>query len=102
VDRRIDVYVPNVFTPDGDGNNDWFTIYANPKHVLNIQTLQVFDRWGSKVFERSDFLPNLDNLGWDGMHRGTAENPAVFVWYAELELADGTVEVFKGDVTLTR
>jgi hypothetical protein len=36
------------------------------------------------------------------MHRGTAENPAVFVWYAELELADGTVEVFKGDVTLTR
>jgi hypothetical protein len=70
--------------------------------VLNIQTLQVFDRWGSKVFERSDFLPNLDNLGWDGMHRGTAENPAVFVWYAELELADGTVEVFKGDVTLTR
>ncbi|MFZ4633075.1 MAG: gliding motility-associated C-terminal domain-containing protein [Saprospiraceae bacterium] len=102
VDRRIDVYVPNVFTPDGDGNNDWFTIYANPKHVLNIQTLQVYDRWGSKVFERSDFLPNLDNLGWDGMHRGTAENPAVFVWYAELELADGTVEVFKGDVTLTR
>lgn len=102
IDRRIDVYVPNVFSPDNDGFNDWFTIFANPKHVLNIKTLQVFDRWGSQVFQRDDFAPNIEQLGWDGAHRGSALNPAVFVWYAELELADGTTQIFKGDVTLVR
>lgn len=102
VDRDIDVYVPNVFSPNNDGENDWFTVYANPKHVINIKALQIFDRWGNMVFQRTDFPPNQNEMGWDGSHRGDAMNPAVFVWYAELELADGTVELFKGDVTLTR
>ncbi|MEY3367208.1 MAG: hypothetical protein RI973_363, partial [Bacteroidota bacterium] len=102
VDRRIPVFVPNVFSPNGDGLNDMFTIFANSRTVLVVRDFRVFSRWGELLFERSGFQPNSLSEGWDGRHRGELLDPAVFVWMAEVELADGSVEVLKGEVLLTR
>jgi hypothetical protein len=54
------------------------------------------------VFTLDNFLPNDDNLGWDGRVKGQTSTPGVFVWYAEVEFIDGVIELYKGDVTIVR
>jgi len=95
------IYVPNVFSPNGDGLNDHFEIFAGPG-VAKIRSFLVFNRWGEIVWQFYDFNPNDPVAGWDGTHRGQTLNPAVFVWMAEVEFVDGLVELYTGDVTLTR
>jgi gliding motility-associated-like protein len=102
VDKELNIYIPNVFSPDDDGHNDIFMIFADDKSVVKIKSFQIFDRWGDLVFEDYDFLPNDPAHGWDGSLRGQDMNPAVFVWYAKIELVDGREVLFEGDVTLQR
>jgi gliding motility-associated-like protein len=102
VDRRRFVYVPNVFSPGANDNNDRFSIYAKAGTVTNIKSLNVYTRWGESVFAAVDLAPNDPSDGWDGTFRGTQLNPGVYVWFAEIEFIDGKVELYKGDVTLVR
>ncbi len=101
VNREAPVFIPNAFSPNGDGINDVFFIQAG-KAVREIKTFLVFNRWGEVVFEYHNFFPNDPAYGWDGTHRGRQLNPAVFTYYAEIELIDGRVELYEGDVTLVR
>lgn len=101
VDKRRSVYVPNAFSPNGDGNNDYFTVYAGAD-VREVKLFRIFDRWGNLIFEAGPLRPNEPILGWDGSFRGTAMAPAVFVFYAEVEFVDGLIELVKGDVVLLR
>ncbi|TNE52907.1 MAG: gliding motility-associated C-terminal domain-containing protein, partial [Bacteroidetes bacterium] len=102
VDRRPDVYIPNVFSPNGDGDNDEFRIYADPKSVKQVKSFQIYSRWGEMVYEYYNFDPNSPGYGWDGRHRGQDLNPAVFVYYAVIEFIDGQEILFEGDVTIVR
>ncbi|MCB9339571.1 MAG: gliding motility-associated C-terminal domain-containing protein [Lewinellaceae bacterium] len=102
VDRRKQLYVPNAFSPNGDGVNDAFFPFARTASVREVKTFLVFSRWGESVFEGKNFQPNDTSQGWDGTHRGQALNPAVFVWFAEIEFIDGTVEFFEGEVMLVK
>jgi gliding motility-associated-like protein len=102
VDRRPEIYVPNIFSPNGDGKNDVFTIYADTRMVKNIKSFQVFSRWGEVVYEYYNFEPNNPAFGWDGKHRGQELTPAVFAWYAVVEFVDGSELLLEGDVTLHR
>jgi len=101
VKKNNPVYVPNSFSPNSDGTNDVFMIYAG-KEVVNIKQFLVFSRWGETVFEYYNFLPNDPANGWDGTHRGERMNPAVFVWFAVVEFLDGSEVLLEGDVTLVR
>lgn len=102
VDKRAGIFVPNIFSPNGDGENDRFFIFANDANIRQIRSFLVFDRWGEMVFEYYRFLPNNPASGWDGAFQGKPLDPAVFVWFAEIELIDGRVEVLKGGVLLSR
>ena len=103
VDREVDIYVPNVIWPEEpDGKNNVFNIFARDESVAKIRKLQIFDRWGTLMFENKDFSPNDPSNGWDGAYRGQIVDPAVFVWWAEVELVDGRVLLLKGDVTVVR
>lgn len=102
VTKELDVYAPNAFSPNGDGVNDRFTIYARKASVHSIKRLQVFDRFGELVFEQEAFNPNDEPMGWNGRFDGQPLNPAVFVWKAEIEFIDGRVAVLYGDVLLVR
>jgi len=101
VREEEDIYVPNIFSPDDDGNNDVFYIFGD-ESVARINTFAIYDRWGERLFERNKFAPNDPFFGWDGTHRGKDVNSAVYVWYAEIELINGKVVVYKGDVTIAR
>ncbi|MCC7465363.1 MAG: gliding motility-associated C-terminal domain-containing protein, partial [Saprospiraceae bacterium] len=100
VSRKRLIYPPNIFSPNEDGENDYFTLYA--KGVVEIRKLAIFDRWGEQMFVRERFLPNDESLGWDGTFKGEPMNPGVYVWYAEVVFPDGETEVIYGDVTILR
>lgn len=102
VRRDESVYIPTGFTPNGDNTNDILFIGADPDEVRNIRSFLIFNRWGESVFENYNFQPNSPAQGWDGNHRNEPMNPAVFVYVAEVEMMDGTIVVYKGDVTLIR
>ena len=95
------VYAPNVFSPNNDLLNDYFTIYGSSV-VDYIDYLRVFDRWGTLIFENTQFAPNVPNLGWDGTYKGEELNSAVFVFTASVRMGDGSFEMIKGDITLMR
>ena len=101
VDRNQDVYIPNAFSPfNEDGFNDFFYVYTKEGVVSQIQSLQVYDRWGNQVFLNENFSPNEATSGWNGTFRNERMQPGVFVYYTIVEFQDGSTELFKGDVTL--
>jgi gliding motility-associated-like protein len=95
------VYIPNIFTPNGDGINDVF-LPETGRRVVRINTMQVFDRWGSLIFESRNFRPGETSFGWDGTFKGEDMAPAVFVYKVEVEFDNGEIEIINGTVTLTR
>lgn len=99
--KRGDVFIPNVFTPNGDGVNDRFTVFSTPE-IKEIQRLRLFDRWGQMVYELRNFPPNDLSYGWDGNFRNQKSNPAVFVCTVEWIDAEGELHILSGDVTLLR
>lgn len=102
VKKGVNIFIPNIFTPNGDGNNDKVFISTNDKEIKRILSFQIYDRWGEKVYEAKDYLPNDPNNGWDGTLKGQKCNPGVFAYWTEIELFDGTRQILKGDVTLIR
>lgn len=95
------IYIPNAFTPFNlDGFNDYFTIYTDEANVQEVSTLQIFDRWGEKLFQRDHFAPNIEQLGWNGMFKGAKMNPGVYTYYTNILLTNGTTIQLEGDVTI--
>ncbi|MBI5916585.1 MAG: gliding motility-associated C-terminal domain-containing protein [Bacteroidetes bacterium] len=101
VNEERPFYVPTAFSPNGDGTNDRLLLYAGPD-VAVVHSFRIFDRWGNLVFQEKDFQPSNPQIGWDGHFEGQPLNPAVFVWMADVEFVDGSLEVFYGEVTLVR
>ena len=99
---ELPVYAPNAFSPNGDGNNDVFTIFGNLESVKEIERLVIFDRFGSEVFENFGFPPNDLSYGWSGEMNGRRLNPGVFLFSAKLEFHDGSYEIINGDFLLIR
>lgn len=91
------IFVPNAFTPNSDGNNDYF----KPYYPLNLVTevyFAVFDRWGGVIFETSD----IDDRGWDGTYKGEKIPSDVYVYMLRARCLNGEEYNHKGNVTLLR
>ncbi len=101
VDQDPVLYKPNIFSPNNDGVNDIFFLSSNPG-VLQIRSLFIFDRWGTKVFENFNFLPGDPNAGWDGTLNGSNLLPGVYVYQAEIEMITGVIRPIKGEVAIIR
>lgn len=101
VDKNRNVFVPNAFSPNGDGLNDYFQPNVGAG-VQNINSMRIFDRWGELLFERTGaYLPDpLDTSGWNGRFKGKRVNPGVYVYLIEVQFVDGQVLLYRGDVTL--
>jgi gliding motility-associated-like protein len=97
VEKNIDVYVPNIFSPNGDNVNDRLIISAGPE-VEEIESMEIFDRWGNMVFAKYHFLPDDPGSAWDGGEY----NSGVFAYRMMARFKDGRFEVRNGDVTLLR
>ena len=98
---EIAVYAPNAISPDGDGVNDAFTVYT-PSLGAVVERLEVFTRWGERVFLAEEVPPNDPHYGWGGQARGRDMDAAVFVYLALVRFRDGRERLLKGDLTLMR
>ncbi|GIV26903.1 MAG: hypothetical protein KatS3mg027_0717 [Bacteroidia bacterium] len=92
--KESDVFVPNTFTPNGDGNND--VLYVRG-YLINELYFAVYNRWGELVFETTD-----KNKGWDGVYKGRAADVGVFGYYLRAKCPNGKEIFKKGNVTLIR
>jgi gliding motility-associated-like protein len=95
------VFIPNAFSPNGDENNDRLIVYGS-KAVRRILEFKIYNRWGNLVFADSDFAPNDEHRGWDGIFRGKESSLDVFIWHVTLELIDGTMRTVTGDTTIIK
>ncbi len=103
VDKSRAIYIPNVFTPNGDDENDIFMIFAGDmSQIKQVNSFLVYDRWGETVFKSEGFPPMDPQFGWDGTFKGKPMNPQVFVYWAEIEFIDGYIGFYEGDVALRK
>ncbi|MCX8080312.1 MAG: gliding motility-associated C-terminal domain-containing protein [Bacteroidia bacterium] len=94
VTTDYNLYIPNSFSPNGDGINDVFRIYGTG--LLKTQ-LTIYDRWGEKIFTSNEF-----EKGWDGTHKGVMCKEDVYVWQLKFKSLDGKERTKTGHVTLLK
>jgi gliding motility-associated-like protein len=94
------LFIPNSFTPNGDGKNDVF--YPRGTGVSIIKSFRIYNRWGNEVFERSDININDESNAWDGTYNGAIPKPDVYVWVIDAICETGQPLFLKGDVTIIR
>lgn len=99
VDKNRGIFIPDIFSPNGDGLNDGFTAYGGIG-VDRIETMRLFDRWGKLLFQGTELPIGNEAAGWDGTYQGTVLNPGVFVYHIRVRFLDGETRAFSGDVTL--
>ena len=102
VDRTPVIYVPNVFSPNGDDINDYFSVTTDPLNISSIDEVLIFDRWGG-IIARTSSLMNYETVVlWDGnTSHGTALT-GIYVYLITFTMADGSIRSAHGDVTLLR
>lgn len=89
------IFIPNAFSPNGDGNNDIWQVFANAS--INYFNLNIYNRWGEKVYES-----NNQATGWDGRYKGELQSPQTYVYMLTLVLQSGERRTFKGGLLLMK
>jgi gliding motility-associated-like protein len=95
VDKPLTLYAPNVFSPDGDGTNDFFAFKG--QGVENY-SLEVYNRWGQMVYQANDLSDE-----WNGDYRGTPAPLGTYVYQVKAVNYTGeNIIVKKGSIVLIR
>jgi gliding motility-associated-like protein len=94
------VFIPNTFSPNGDGNNDLF--YPRGTGITRVKNWMIFNRWGELVYEKKDFVLNDPTVAWNGSFRGRQLTPDVFVYTMEVICGNNQIIMLKGNVTLLK
>jgi len=90
-----ELFIPNIFSPNGDGSNDVF--YVRGTGFDEFQLI-IYNRWGEKVFETED-----NSKGWVGTYKEEPLNPGVYVYYVFAKYTlDGSEVIKKGNITLIK
>jgi gliding motility-associated-like protein len=95
-----EIFIPNAFSPDGDGIND--ILFIQGSGIKLIKSFKIYSRWGELVFERTNFLPGDPSNGWDGKIRGKAASQDVFIYICEAICEKGIPATFKGNVAVLK
>lgn len=103
LDANRNVFIPNVFAPDGIGvNNDVFTVFTCTG-VTSVNFVKLYDRWGGVVYESTNLDPSCTGIRlWDGRVNNKPYNSGVYVYLIEVTFLDGVTLLYRGDVTLLR
>jgi gliding motility-associated-like protein len=94
------VNMANAFTPNFDGNNDYF--YPTGSGVKVVKSFQIYSRWGQLLYSRTEFPPNDKKYGWDGNLNGLPQPADTYVYVTEMICFSGENFVLKGTVELLR
>lgn len=89
-----EIFIPDAFSPNGDGNNDFFLVHANEYESI---TVSVYDRWGHNIFTTTEIQE-----GWDGTRAGFKLSSGTYAYVVKVSYLSGESKLFKGDFTLLR
>ena len=95
------IFIPNIFSPNGDGVNDHFTISSGPL-VEEILEFTIYDRWGSAAYQKFNFQTNAPDASWDGNTHDKPASPGVYIYKLTVKFKDGVTQVYHGDITLVK
>ncbi|MEO9210084.1 MAG: gliding motility-associated C-terminal domain-containing protein, partial [Ginsengibacter sp.] len=98
--ENTQVFIPNAFTPDGDGVNDILMVRGTG--IVTVKSFRIFNRWGVLVFEKNNFPPNEPTYGWDGRINGKVSPSEVYVYTAEVLCENGVSFIYKGNTTILK
>lgn len=98
--ENSNVFVPNTFSPNGDGSNDVF--YIRGSGLARVKSLRIFNRWGEIVFQRQNVDVNNAASGWDGTYRGKALAPDTYVYQLEVFCDNSQLFRYEGSIALIR
>lgn len=90
--------IPNAFTPNGDGINDYFFPKTQLSGGLQQFSMQIISRWGQLIFETN----NKEGRGWDGSYNGVAQPEGVYIYKIEAVIDNSKTEQYQGNITLIR
>ena len=90
--------IPNVFTPNGDGINDYFFPFQYMAAGLVTVNMTIYNRWGTVVYQTTSTTGN----GWDGKYNNVPQPEGVFVYIIDAVFKDGQKEHYQGNLTLMR
>lgn len=93
-------FVPNAFSPNGDGINDCFGPFGYPE--IRIVSFGVFDRWGNQVYAAPPFDMSDSNICWDGTLQGKKLPTGIYIWRLLAIFPDGYEATRQGSVLLVR
>ncbi len=95
----VDVYIPNAFSPNGDGVNDWLMI-QDGGDVVEVLNFRIFNRWGALMYEAKNFYSNDRDYAWNGKHKGQVVHKGVYIYMAEILFRNGETIILMGDITV--
>jgi gliding motility-associated-like protein len=98
--NKDNVFIPNAFTPNGDGNNDRF--YVNGLGLQSVKSLRIYNRWGNKVFESTYTNSNTAASSWDGTYNGQPQPAGVYTYAVEVICGEGIIIPISGTFILIR
>lgn len=101
VSKPTGIYVPNAFSPNGDGRNDRLAPFAGAS-IPEIESFRIYNRWGGLLFERYAFAPNEESLGWNGTVEGLAAPPGAYAFLLTARRLDGEAVRLTGAFVLVR
>ena len=96
--QGANVFVPNTFSPNGDGSNDVF--YVRGRGLDRVKSLRIYNRWGELVFEKVNFAVNNPSVGWNGTYNGRKLTPDVYVYQVDVFCDNSESIRFEGNVSL--
>jgi gliding motility-associated-like protein len=93
--KNVEIYVPNAFTPNGDGKND--LLRPQLRGILELHYFKIYNRWGQLVFETQ-----IEEAGWNGTIKGTPQSTQTVIWILQGIGVDNVIYTKKGTATLIR
>lgn len=108
IDRDEGLFIPNAFTPNGDGINDIFYVRNSNPAIEGFNRFQIFDKYDEKVFDALELpdgheaAPENPLWGWDGTFRGGKAEMGAYRYVLELRYVDGVVRALVGTIHLLR
>jgi gliding motility-associated-like protein len=98
VNKDCYIDIPNSFSPNGDGQNDYYLPRQFLSRSVNSFKMSIFNRWGQVIFETT----NLDGRGWDGKFNEKDQPVGVYVYQIDVSFDNGVKEHYTGNLTLLR
>jgi gliding motility-associated-like protein len=101
-EAKCPIYIPNVFSPNDDGINDFFQIVAETNLNPTVNRYIIFDRWGGQLYEANNFFLNASDQWWDGTFNSKTVGIGTYLYLIEVEFEKGGKQVFQGELSVLK